>query len=110
MRARTWLSSRRRTLARAVARGGGGHRCETRRSHSVPGVHPFRPGPSRSAVKDSSVGFMLRRLALVAFVVVAGLRPARADDDEKVDFRRQILPIFEGACVDCHGLKKASGG
>ena len=27
-----------------------------------------------------------------------------------VDFKEQILPIFERACADCHGAKKASGG
>jgi hypothetical protein len=53
-------------------------------------------------------------LVVVAAVVVVvsnagGVRPASADGDI-VDFRRQILPIFEGACVDCHGAKKASGG
>src|SRR5436190_1438480 len=52
---------------------------------------------------------MPRQAALLVLALVAS-GPARADDDEKVDFRRQILPIFEGACVDCHGLKKASGG
>src|SRR5438552_19158882 len=56
---------------------------------------------------------MPRQAALVVVLVLAGplaSRPARADDDEKVDFRRQVLPIFQGACVDCHGLEKASGG
>jgi mono/diheme cytochrome c family protein len=54
---------------------------------------------------------MLRQAAVIAlFAAALPARPACADDDEKVDFRRQILPIFEGACVDCHGVKKASGG
>jgi mono/diheme cytochrome c family protein len=35
---------------------------------------------------------------------------ARADDDDKVDFRREVQPIFDGACTGCHGAKKASGG
>jgi hypothetical protein len=33
---------------------------------------------------------------------------ARAAD--KVDFNRQILPIFQKACVSCHGPEKANGG
>src|SRR4051795_7462452 len=54
---------------------------------------------------------MLRRVALAVVVVaLVATGGARADEEEKVDFRRQILPIFEGACVDCHGVKKASGG
>ena len=54
---------------------------------------------------------MSRKVALLLAVVAAtAAGRARADDDEPVDFRRQILPIFEGACVDCHGVKKASGG
>src|SRR5438046_428198 len=55
---------------------------------------------------------MLRRAALIAaaWATLFTARSAAADDDDKVDFRRQILPIFEGACVDCHGSKKASGG
>jgi mono/diheme cytochrome c family protein len=43
-------------------------------------------------------------ILLVAFVSAPALAV------EKVDFRREILPIFEGACVDCHGAKKANGG
>jgi mono/diheme cytochrome c family protein len=61
---------------------------------------------------DFTVPPMPRKVALLltffAATVVAGR--VRADEEEKVDFRRQILPIFEGACVDCHGVKKASGG
>jgi mono/diheme cytochrome c family protein len=52
---------------------------------------------------------MLRRVALVTVLFAVAAGAARADE-EKVDFRRAILPIFEGACVECHGLKKASGG
>jgi mono/diheme cytochrome c family protein len=47
-------------------------------------------------------------IALTA-TTAAGAGSARADE-EKVDFARAILPIFQGACVDCHGLEKASGG
>jgi mono/diheme cytochrome c family protein len=38
--------------------------------------------------------------------------PANANQDlpDPVDFARQILPIFERACVSCHGPKKAQGG
>jgi len=54
---------------------------------------------------------MPRKVALLlAFAAALAAGRARADEDEKVDFRRQILPIFEGACVDCHGAKKSSGG
>src|SRR3954468_16474614 len=53
---------------------------------------------------------MARKVAYLLIFLAGAARPAHADEEEKVDFRRQILPIFEGACVDCHGLKKASGG
>jgi mono/diheme cytochrome c family protein len=46
---------------------------------------------------------MLRTVVLGFVVAVAAAGAARADEDEKVDFRRQILPIFDGACSDCHG-------
>jgi mono/diheme cytochrome c family protein len=50
------------------------------------------------------------RLLLIVLGLSAVGGTARADDDdEPVDFRRQILPIFEGACVECHGAKKTSG-
>jgi mono/diheme cytochrome c family protein len=53
---------------------------------------------------------MLRTAVIAVLLTAAAAGSARADEEEKVDFRRAILPIFEGACVECHGLKKASGG
>jgi mono/diheme cytochrome c family protein len=47
---------------------------------------------------------------LLLFSSAAGAGMARADDDDVVDYRRQVQPIFQGACVSCHGGKKASGG
>src|SRR5438876_688120 len=54
---------------------------------------------------------MPRAVALLSILsALAAPGRARADEEEKVGRRRQLLPIFEGACVDCHGVKKGSGG
>ncbi len=44
--------------------------------------------------------------------VPAAGSPANATQDlpEPVDFGKQVLPIFQRACVSCHGPKKAQGG
>src|SRR5690349_12658933 len=51
-----------------------------------------------------------RLLLIVVGLAAAGGRARGDDDDQPVDFRRQVLPIFQGACVECHGAQKASGG
>src|SRR4051812_43115933 len=60
-------------------------------------------------MKRSPIG-MLRTVVIGLVIAGAATGAARADEEEKVDFRRQILPIFDGACADCHGVKKANGG
>src|SRR3954454_11058826 len=71
---------------------------------------PTGPVPARYPVKSFSTGTRMPRKVAYLLVLAALAGAARADDDEQVDFRRQILPIFDGACVDCHGVKKTSGG
>lgn len=53
------------------------------------------------------VHFLGWQFALVA-VGILGVATARAG--EKVDFRRDVLPIFTERCVRCHGAKKQEGG
>jgi mono/diheme cytochrome c family protein len=36
--------------------------------------------------------------------------PVQAADAPRIDFKREILPILQRACVECHGPKKANGG
>ncbi len=45
---------------------------------------------------------------LVIAVVLSGLG-ANVRADEKVDFAKQVLPIFTESCGKCHGEKKALG-
>src|SRR5262249_36787026 len=40
---------------------------------------------------------------LVACLLLAGLRPARAAGDEAVTFEQHVRPIFKAYCLDCHG-------
>ncbi len=47
---------------------------------------------------------MLPALALLAYARTAEAAPT------PVDFNRQVLPIFQRACVACHGPDKANGG
>jgi mono/diheme cytochrome c family protein len=53
---------------------------------------------------------MLRNIVSIAVLTIDLLASAAASAKDDVDFRRQVLPIFEGACTDCHGPKKSNGG
>ena len=45
----------------------------------------------------------------VALTVCFGFCAASAAAEEKVDFAKQIQPIFKENCEKCHGEKRASG-
>jgi len=45
----------------------------------------------------------------VAIAVGFGILASNAAAEEKVDFTKQILPIFKESCEKCHGEKRASG-
>jgi hypothetical protein len=55
-------------------------------------------------------------IALTALVALAQAASAAAPDAKKVDFVKDVQPIFKEACVKCHGTdpdkpkKKASAG
>jgi len=44
-------------------------------------------------------------LALVSFALAA-----RAAETKPIDFKRDVQPIFESRCAECHGEKKDKGG
>ena len=48
--------------------------------------------------------------ALAGWLALAAAVPAPASASQPVDFARQILPIFQRACVSCHGPDKANAG
>jgi mono/diheme cytochrome c family protein len=50
---------------------------------------------------------LIRTRMLLAALVVTGTAAARADD--KIDFTKQIEPIFAEHCTKCHGADKAQG-
>ena len=66
---------------------------------------------------------MKKNVLILAAVVVSGFFPVLAADDKKVDvsklppasaqkgvtFDKDIKPIFEAACVKCHGPEKQKG-
>ena len=46
----------------------------------------------------------------VAALICAGsLSLPRAAGQARVDFKREVEPIFAAACYSCHGPKKAAG-
>lgn len=47
---------------------------------------------------------------LVLFLTSWGLTSRATADAPKVDFARDIEPIFKKSCLSCHGLKKQEGG
>ena len=50
---------------------------------------------------------MMRIVALFSILFVFGTASGRAQD--KVDFEKQIQPVFAEHCIKCHGEKQASG-
>jgi hypothetical protein len=51
---------------------------------------------------------MLKRIFVLMAAIVAGTAGSVAADD-KVDYEKQIQPIFIESCGKCHGAEKASG-
>ena len=54
------------------------------------------------------VRYLSASVCLGIFSLLAGATPA-ARAQEKVDFVKQIQPIFEAKCAKCHGAEKAQG-
>ncbi len=50
------------------------------------------------------------RLALCLFAALAGAAPATAADPAKVDFGRDVLPLFRDRCYKCHDARKRTAG
>lgn len=48
------------------------------------------------------VHLLTRGAIALAGAVLLGAQPARAADDEKVDFAKDVQPIFAESCVRCH--------
>ncbi|MGC2615449.1 MAG: c-type cytochrome domain-containing protein, partial [Terracidiphilus sp.] len=46
----------------------------------------------------------------LCLVLVAGIAPAQTPPPAKVDFGRDVLPIFREQCGDCHGPAKQRAG
>ncbi len=51
---------------------------------------------------------MLKRVFILS-VYMSGVAVTSALAEEKVDFEKQVQPIFAQHCISCHGEKKASG-
>ena len=51
----------------------------------------------------------MMRAAVILIIALACAPWARAAADDKVDFNKQILPIFDEHCVKCHGEVKPQG-
>ena len=58
----------------------------------------------------------MNRFALAIVVSLTLARAASAEDAKKIDFVKDVQPIFKASCVKCHGVdpdkpkKKASAG
>ncbi len=58
-------------------------------------------------VSQGDATMMIRALFLLAALALTGAAAARAED--KIDFTKQIQPIFVEHCIKCHGADKAQG-
>jgi mono/diheme cytochrome c family protein len=47
---------------------------------------------------------------LAAILALGSARTSAAAADAKVDFAREVLPIFKSSCIECHGAQKQKGG
>jgi mono/diheme cytochrome c family protein len=64
--------------------------------------------PSTAAANAACSGIPMNKLiATLPSILLLGTLPALAAD--KVDFAKDILPIFEKRCVQCHGPEKQKG-
>src|SRR4051794_7083160 len=53
---------------------------------------------------------MLKHLVTAAVVLTCGLRAASAQAPVKVDFGRDVQPLFKAHCIGCHGPKQQKNG
>lgn len=52
----------------------------------------------------------IQRLSCGLALAFGGLAWAVGDDRERVDFTRDVKPILDARCIECHGLDKAKAG
>ncbi len=66
---------------------------------------------SRSEFDPLPHGRAVAALAtLLAFAVIHVLSAAEPPSTDKIDFHRDIAPLFERACISCHGVEKEKSG
>jgi len=52
----------------------------------------------------------MRSIAYFPLVALVLIRSLSAQDNQKVDFAHEIVPIFKEHCIECHGGDEAKGG
>jgi hypothetical protein len=52
---------------------------------------------------------MMKRIGTIAVALLAGSLSAQEPATPKVDFVRDVQPIFKASCLKCHGLEKPKG-
>lgn len=75
---------------------------------SLPPDHPDRMPVNADPLKPEQVALIAKWIEQGA--VFSAAEPAPAPGDGKVDFVKDIYPIFVASCIKCHGAEKQKGG
>ena len=64
----------------------------------------------RVFLKTGACDLAWRLAALYAFMAPQQAAQAPPPANHRIDFAKEIKPIFEGSCIECHGRGKSEGG
>jgi ankyrin repeat protein/mono/diheme cytochrome c family protein len=65
---------------------------------------------SQPNTRSRRTGSRLRKLYFAVLVAACGVNGASADEPAKVDFVRDVQPLFKAHCTSCHGSKQQKNG
>jgi ankyrin repeat protein len=65
---------------------------------------------SQPNIRSRRTGSRMRKLYFAVIVAACGVNGASAEEPAKVDFVRDVQPLFKAHCTSCHGSKQQKNG
>lgn len=60
--------------------------------------------------QSNRIGIRQCQLHLTVFAVLCGINQVSGQDSARIDFARDVQPLFRAHCIGCHGPKQQKNG